>query len=117
MGYVRCLPCISDVKVGNMGASAIFSHSKAGAHRDNMNRICRGEVEKPRGQRDFWGMSDSVLRAEIYLLLAGLDARISYSAIDTMCKILPKIDKDSQILKGISLNRWKVSHYVGFGLG
>ena len=60
--------------------------------------------------RDFWGITDRVLRAEIYLLLAGLDARISYSAIETMAKILLKIDKDSQILKGISLN-------VGFGLG
>ena len=117
LGEVRCTVCKKDISISNMGLKANLSHAKGMKHIRGMELAgyrpfeTRSNKLKP---DTMLGLKDKITKAEIHIMLAGFDANISHSAMET---ILHLADPDSKICTGLSVNRHKPSISIRFGLG
>lgn len=64
-----------------------------------------------------FSLDDKVLKAEVVMMLKGVESQYSYSSYSNMVSVLKKVDPDSPIIAKMSMKRDKVAYVVSHGLG
>ena len=100
----------------NLVSSSVADNNNVQDAEDNRNIVMQGVSAPVRLHNTPMNLDDKVLKAELLLILKGVESQYCNNSYNNLVPVLQKLDPDSNVLQKMSLKRSKVSYIVSHGL-